>query len=266
MKRFLAIFLLHFQHIPQHRAQSFVWFIQLFINPLFMMLLWFGALKTSGGTTAHLTFEYITSYYFLLVFVSSVTMAHPEYGVAEQDINAGRLTKYLLKPFSYYWFKFNEEIHYRIIQGVFAIVILFLILTFTNLQIELASDALTWLLIVAMVINAFFISYTFKMILGLTAFWYTEVHGIFQLADMSSIVLGGYLMPIHLLPPWMYTIATFTPMPYIVYYPLIAAQGTIEHLDIIKIIGIQLVWLFVLGALYKTMWKKGINSFTAVGQ
>ena len=103
----LKIILLHFEHIIEHRARSFVWFLLALINPLILILFWRGA--SQENIASQISLPELTAYYFFLIFGVTFLMAHVEEDVAYYDIKQGNLVRYLLRPISYYWIKFYEE-------------------------------------------------------------------------------------------------------------------------------------------------------------
>lgn len=264
--QYLNILGLHFQTVFQHRARSFIWFLIALINPLFMILLWSGAASDDGKIADSWTIANLSTYYLFLIVAGSLLISHIEESVSELDIQEGRLVKYLLKPVSYYWFKFFEEIPHRVLQGFYGCLILVAIFFFYH-QTLLPQITLSWFLsTVIIMVLASFISFNFKMLLGFLAFWFTDIWGFYELVQIAMITLAGFIMPLSLYPEWLMTIAYFLPFSYMIYFPLLAIQGQLNSTELIRVIATQIAWLTVLTILYKVMWKQGIKQFTAVGQ
>lgn len=264
--RYLNIFSLHFQTVFQHRARSFVWFLIALFNPLFMILLWNGAAAQNGKITNDWTLTSLSTYYLFLIIGGSLLVAHVEEDVAEVDIRDGRLVKYLLKPVSYYWTKFFEEAPYRIIQGFYGIVVLGAIFFFIQ-RFELPTVSFMWLFTTTIIlILAYFISFTFKMIIGFLAFWFTDIWGIFELVHIAILTLAGFVMPLSLFPHWLMQLSYVLPFSYMIYFPILALQGKLLPNDTWNIITFQVAWLIALTIVYKLFWKRGIKQFTGVGQ
>jgi len=263
--RYLKILKLNFEKVFEHRARSFVWFTLSLINPLIMILFWKGAkLNANSHITNKWNISSLSAYYILLIIASSILISHIEEDVAYYDIRKGKLSNYLLRPISYYWLNLIQETPYRILQGIFAIIT-FSIFTFFMGKLFLfhQSNLLLNLIIAA---NSFFISFTFKISMALLAFWFINISGIFNTFEVVIAVFSGFILPLELMPQILKNIALITPFPYTIYYPIIAFQGKLTNFQSIKIIGIQLFWIFLLVLIYKFLWKKGIKRFTAVGQ
>ncbi len=264
--RFFNILVLHFEHILEHRARSFVWFLVSLFNPLLFILFWSGAFQNRKELGSGWSFSFLTSYYFLLTIAGSFLMAHVEEDIVEYDIGQGELVKYLVKPFSYYWFKFCEEIHYRILQGFYGIVLFLIFYLFFGSFVRLAQTPIVLILATSIVILAMFLAFTFKMILGLTAIWMTEVRALFQITEAVLAIFAGYIMPLELFSHSLATVAYVLPFSYMIYFPVVAFLGKLTALELIKVLAMQLVWLAILIMIYKIMWKRGLLKFTGVGQ
>lgn len=263
--RVLSIAALHFQQVFHHRLRSFVWFCIPLINNLTLILFWKGALQDTHGATDW-TMPAVTSYYFLLTIAGSMLTSHIEEDVAQYDIQYGELTRYLTRPFPYYWMKFIEEIPYRILQGSYGVILLILFTLFLGSFIRLSHDPVTILYSLIMFVLAFFLSFTLKMNLGYSAFWFKDSRGFFELVTVAVIVFSGGIVPLHLLPSPILTISNLLPFAYTAYYPIMALQGLYPHGVELQIILIQLVWLGILVAVNRLLWKQGIRLFTAFGQ
>lgn len=260
--RYVRLLSLFFQHVSEQRARTFVWFILSIYSPILMILFWRGAQTTAVGWNQ----SAISSYYLLLVIAGAMLMSHIEDDVARIDIQEGGLSSYLLKPFSYYWIKFYGELPWRVFQGLFGIISFTLILLVFHVKISLSFTPLSITTVLMLSIFAYFISFTYKIILGMLAFWFTDISGVYQLSEMLIFIFAGYIIPLRLYPDILSTFGYIFPFSYIIYFPIAALQGTLTIGEIIKVLIIQLVWIVVLFILYSFLWKKGIKMFTGVGQ
>lgn len=230
-----------------------------------MVVFWGGA--TSGGRTIdEWTFPMLASYYLYVMVALVLTMSHIEPDVANIDIKEGGISPYLLKPFSYYWLKLFYELPYRVIQGVMGFIALGIVAFVAKDLLVFTTSPQTISLVFLMLILAFILSFTFKMIIGLLAFWITELRGLFEVVEVLIMILGGTLMPISLYPELLQQIASFLPISYVIYYPVIAMQGQLSIIESVQIIGIQILWIIALGIIYKIMWRNGVKEYSAIGQ
>jgi len=206
----------------------------------------------------------ITYYYLFFIVAGGLLFVHVE-ADAYEDIQQGQLSVYLIKPFSYLSMKFFSELPWRLIQGSFGLITLLIVsLFFTLPQLSLRLDQILTALVV--MVFGYLIMFLFKMLVLLSALWFTDIGGLQQFSEMVVITLAGFIMPIRFFPGWAATIAYFTPFPYTIYFPIIAFQELIHRGELVMIIGAQLTWIFLLFLAYVYLWKIGLRKYSAVGQ
>jgi len=228
-------------------------------NPVLLLLFW-------KGSATKINYGYIFSYYLLLMIAGSLLISHIEEEVAFYDIKEGRLSSYLLKPFSYYWLRLLGEMPYRMLQGVYGVIVFGGIIIFTHSYNLVTTDVIKLFLSLWIITLAWFLSFTLQLTIGYIAFWVKDITGLFGSVDILRIVFGGFVMPIAMLPPVFKTASYILPFAYSTYFPVISMQGQLSYSSQILVIGIQLFWLGVLLKLSSFMWKKGIYKFSGVGQ
>lgn len=262
----IRIFLLHFQNVFENRARALVYFLISLLNPLIYIAFWDGA-ATAGGTIGDTgwTSQDITSYYFLLIIATSTLMAYIDMYVGPELIQQGTIVRYLLKPMSFFWMMFHVENSYRILNAVFGVGSVFLLWFFFGQEITIADSAVPLLLALWVAVNGFFISFTFRMIEGITAFFTVDIRGLRELTEAITFLFAGYVMPLALFPGWLETISYFLPFAYMIYYPIVAFQGLLSVQEMLQVIVIQTGWIVGMGVVYVMMWRVGVRRFTAVG-
>lgn len=261
----LRILLIYSQDMLQQRARNFVWFLTMLIGPLTLLLFWRGSIQNGTALHTNVSLPEITSYYFLFAIAGSLLMAHPEEWIAEREINQGELSQFLLKPISYYKIKLINEVPWRIAQGFFGIIFFLGFLFFGN-KVVFTNDAYVVLLSIIIMILAFFLSLTFKMLVGFTAFWTQSIIGLQDVIEVIMAIFGGFLMPLYLYPELLKKIASSLPFSYMLYYPVTAFQGRYQIQELVQIISVQILWLIFFFFLYRIVWSRGTKRFSAAGQ
>ncbi len=198
--RYFRIFLLHFQDAFENRGRSFVWLLLAIIGPLISLAYWIAVYGSSNHTIVGWSLPSVTSYYFLLVIAGSFLIAHSEEDVAVRDIQEGQLSTYLMRPFSYFWNHFVGEISWRLLQGVFSVLVVIVLTRFFGSFFSITSDPLIFILAIISLLCGFCISFLFKMLLGISAFWFTDFRGIQNISDIILLVLAGFIMPLEFFP------------------------------------------------------------------
>jgi len=263
--RALRIFLLHCQRIFEYRLKSFIWFLAPLMNSIFLIVFWRAALNGKSTVTGW-TMSDMTAYYLLLAVASTFLNSHVEDGVADEDIRQGDLARFLLKPISYYWIKFCEETPYRLLQCVYGIIFVLISTLVWGNFLKFSLSIENTILFIMIVVLAYFISFTYKLSLGLTAFWFKDAKGLHSALDVVALIFGGAILPIQLFPDYLQKIAYLTPFPYIIYYPITAFQNKYSINILFQIIGFQFFWLSIMLIFNRVLWNKGIKIFTAAGR
>lgn len=231
-----------------------------------MLVFWSGATKAQGGSIMGWDYSNFATYYLLIALAGSLFTAHVENSVATDDIKNGELTNYLLKPISYLKITFLNELPWRFIQGTLAITTIILISVAASGLIQITTSPLGIILAVFATILAYFISFLFKMCLGLLAFWLTEINGVLLIFEIIMDICAGIIIPLVFLPSLLQTFFNFLPFAYMIYYPILSLLGKLTTQQQLMTIGAQIVWLAVFYILYKFLWNQGIKKYTAVGR
>ncbi|HMS22168.1 MAG TPA: ABC-2 family transporter protein [Candidatus Levybacteria bacterium] len=265
MRRYFNIFLLEFQVAFAIKSLSLVWFLSALLGPLLMLAFWSSATASQGGSVLGWTFSNLATYYLLIVLGGSLFLAHIEFGLA-RDINRGDTTIYLLKPRPFFLLMFLHEIPWRLIQGLFTIIAILGIAYFTRNIIQVTDSPIHLMLALLMILLAYMMSFTFKMCVGLLAFWFTDASGIIQLDDFIVTICGGVIAPLIFIPLQFRLFLEVLPFAYILYYPAVALLGKLNYETELRVITVQLLWLIVFSILYRFFWRAGIKKFTAFGR
>ena len=264
--RYFRIFLIHFHRVIENRSRSVIWTLLSVFNPLIFLCYWVAVYKSSGSMVGGWSLSEVTSYYLLLTFGGSFLIAHIEESVAIEDIYEGGLVKYILRPFSYFWDLYFGELGWRLFQGAIGIMIFILFSIFFQSLTTIVSSPLLIFLTIISVILAYTLSFLFKMLLGFSAFWLTEFRGIQSTAEIIILIFAGFVVPLQFLPSMLQQASFILPFAYMVYYPILALQGKLDIVQILRLLAIQLLWISFFACMYRLMWNRGIKIFTGVGQ
>ena len=98
----------------------------------------------------------------------------------------------------------------------------------------------------ASVVLAIGISFGFRFLYNLPAFWLLHYRGPMLIALFVSLALSGMIIPVRFFPDWLATIANATPFPSLVQTPVDLFVGETQGLEIATALGVQAAWLAVL--------------------
>lgn len=110
------------------------------------------------------------------------------------------------------------------------------------------------------------IQFLIYCLLGITVFWTEESSNLLDLWNQVGGFLSGTYFPLSFLPEPFYNLVSMLPFKYIIYYPIdIYLRNEGISLDILRAIGVDIVWIFILLLLLNYVWKKGLKKYTAYG-
>lgn len=265
LMRYVRILFIHLQDVFQSRLRVFIWFLIPVIEASILLFFWKGPL-TKTASIAGWNYGELASYYIFLIIASSFIVCHIEEDVSKRDIKDGNLVNYVMRPFSYFWMKFFLEIPWRILQGAYGCILAVTIFLFAPSLFVFVNTLDGVLFSILIVIFALFLSFLYKMILGLIAFWLIDTSGIYEFLEIFYALLGGLILPLALMPNWLAQIASYSPFAYITYFPVIAFQGKLQTSELLHVLYMQGFWICFFGVLYQVLWNLGIKKFNTVGQ
>ncbi|PWU22571.1 hypothetical protein C5B42_05615 [Candidatus Cerribacteria bacterium 'Amazon FNV 2010 28 9'] len=261
--RFYHVFLTYLKDALEYRSKALVYFMYPLVSTTVMLIFWYAASSTHA--TGGYNFSFFLSYYLWMMLAGSALMCYAEDAIARYGIYRGDLSAQLLRPFSWMTHVLFAEVPWRVMGGVYSVLIMVGVSIFL-FPIQHNTTVVGWTLAIIAAALGFTISFLYKFILGSSAFWLTNTRGLTSLSDIIIMLFAGQLMPIRLMPPLFRSIALSLPFSSMVYIPVAALQGTLGTIELLRAIGIQLLWLCLLIPLQQFIWRRGLRVYTGVGQ
>ena len=176
----------------------------------------------------------------------------------------GQIGSDLLKPqnFFVYWLGVDTG---RAL-GSFLVRSLPLFLIFALFyDIVLPQPLLSWFYFLVSLIFAHLISFAWRFMVNLAAFWTPNALGIGRFVFGLSWMFSGIYMPLDLFPKWLAQFSRATPFGAGFYIPIQIFLGTVENQAIILSLSLQLFWIVVLVILDHVILSQGIRKLVIQG-
>lgn len=122
-----------------------------------------------------------------------------------------------------------------------------------------------WLAFLASVALAVAVSYAFRFLYNLPAFWLIDYRGVVSLAMLTATLFSGFIVPIALFPEWLAAIAHATPFPAMAQTPIDIAVGAIRGPAVLAALATQAGWLAGLLLLGRTVFAAGTRRLVVQG-
>lgn len=136
----------------------------------------------------------------------------------EATIRTGDVVSDLSKPFSYLTFWLARDYGRAVYFLLFRAVPILLIgqLTF---GLRWPAQPITWAALALSLVLAVTVSFAWRFLLNVSAFWTADARGIGYLMMAVLLFLGGFAVPVHFFPPWLRTLALALPFVSITQTP-----------------------------------------------
>jgi ABC-2 type transport system permease protein len=163
----------------------------------------------------------------------------------EETIRTGDVVSDLSKPFSYVGFWLARDLGRAAYFIVFrAVPILICGQIFFGLHWP--SSVFAWVVFAIGMALAVVVSFAWRMLLNLSAFWTTDARGLGGLAGAATLFLGGFLIPVRFFPDWLQPIVLALPFSSMIQIPADLFIERLDGLAALAALGQQLVWAVVL--------------------
>lgn len=263
MDKYFTIINVFWQRSMAYRFTVFSYRIGEVVELVVLIIMW-TAVFNSSPTIGGFTLKEMTTYLLIgNLFTAIVRNLLSE--VVARDIKDGTLSMYLIQPMGYFSYILTKEIGRISVMTVMSMFsqIFVCIIFFKNIIFN--TDLRYLAIIIAMLFLAFFTELLISFLVGLIAFWTSEVDGLYSSIDSLKKFFSGGYFPLSLLPKTFAQTSFILPFAYSFYVP---TQLYLKKFDIqtgLKGVGIQLLWVLILLALIHIIWRRGMKKYEGVG-
>jgi ABC-2 type transport system permease protein len=166
----------------------------------------------------------------------------------EQTIRTGDVVSDLSKPFSYlgFWLArfLGRSLYFFVFRGAPIMLcgqVLF--------GLHWPSSVGAWIAFMLSTVLAVVVSFGWRFLLNMSAFWTTDARGLGGLAEGVAMFMGGFVLPVRLFPDWLQPIALALPWTAIVQVPADLFVERLTGSAALSALGLQAMWaVAMLGA------------------
>lgn len=253
MKKFFAFMGIVWQQTLAYRAEHFVWFLLDLIPALVISNLWVYVHQAP-----------LVYYYIINILIERLTANHFEDWMID-EVKDGKISTYLIKPFSYRIFLAANELTWRFSGLIFVLPSLLLFYPLLK-NTPVPTITIHYLLLTLFLIPVIFLSrFCISFLIGSSSFWLSNSKAFSHFKWMMEGVFGGAWLPLFMFPQILQTVAKFTPFYYFFYFPNQLLLGQLTNLEIFTGLTIFLTWFCLLYLLSTLVWRQVIRAYSAVG-
>jgi len=263
-KKYLAVLKINWIQALEYRANALVGVVAIFSGLLIEYQIWnLIFVSQNVDSIKGFSFHELMVFIFLSIMVGQLKSSWHTSGEMIEGIRTGDINKYLIRPISYYNYHFMMFIGVNsLYYTVYSVLLLFLIIIFPGLIFPTLINIIGFFM--ALFISVF-LSYSIYYIMICLAFWFGEVRALVVAYNLSMIILSGQYIPIRLFPDYLLDIIYYTPLMYLVDFPVSIATGKIAFEDWASNFMISILWCVIMWFLGSIVYNKGIRSYEAYG-
>lgn len=179
-------------------------------------------------------------------------------------IRSGEIVSDLTKPFNFYGFWLARDLGRAAFQFIFRglPILLFFPLFFA---LKWPGSLEQWGLFLLSVGFAVLISFSWRFLVNLSAFWFLDAVGIGRFAWLTMTFFSGFLVPVAFFPDWLKVLVNLTPMPAMVNTPVEVYLGLVQGPALWEALGAQLLWCAGLAVLCEFLYRRGVQRLIVQG-
>lgn len=179
-------------------------------------------------------------------------------------VYTGQVAADLLKPMGYYRFWLAQDLGRAIAQLVLrglpmmiAYALLFGITTPNTIN--------QWLALALALGLAWLISFSWRFLVNLAAFWIPNALGIGRFFFLLSYFLSGFLMPLRFFPAWFEQLCYLTPFPQVVNAVIEVYLGVLGGPELVRTLLGQALWAALLIGASQVVLRLGVRRLVILG-
>lgn len=261
MRTYLEFAIKKFQNKMTYRLEFFMGIINT-VMTIVVYLCIYKALYAGADEIDGITFSMVATNFVISLGLSNAFGFNEMF--LQDKVHSGSITNEFLKPVNFVLRMLSENAG----EGIFKIVFNFVpAVCFTLLYTKLCppKSVLHLLLMLFSVVLGYLILWLISFIIQTWCFWLFSVWGIITIKNVFVNILSGALIPLWFMPPVLQKIISYTPFQSIYFTPVQIYLGNVEGVELLTSVGVQFLWIAVLGLIANAFWKKGVKKLVIQG-
>src|SRR5438046_10399849 len=166
---------------------------------------------------------------------------------------------------SYLAYPFSIFLSGRLVYTFVTLPPIALIFLYFGGYITLPHDPLIYVLATLSILMSALIQFFITYSLAMMAFWILEISTIVFIVYSFEYFLGGQMFPIDIMPAGIQAAMKWLPFYYELFCPIAIFLERLKGVELMQALAIQTGWLFLTWAAARTMWRRGLGHYQAVG-
>ncbi len=127
------------------------------------------------------------------------------------------------------------------------------------------TNPVVWVVFLVSVMLAIAVSFAFRFLYNLSAFWLLDYRGVLRIAVALAAFFSGFIIPVRFFPDWLQTLAYATPFPSMLQLPVDVFVGATTGTELVATLAMQVGWAVVLFAACLAAFSRGTRKLVVQG-
>jgi ABC-2 type transport system permease protein len=180
------------------------------------------------------------------------------------SVYSGDVSSDLLKPLNYFFFWLTRDLGRAfaslLLRGLTMMLVYALLF-----DITVPRSPGQWMALVIALTLSWLVSFSWRFLVNLAAFWTPDARGIGRFAYTLSWFLSGFLMPLRFFPDWFVRLCNWTPFPSMINAIVEIYLGVLTMGEIVRTLLIQLLWAVLLITACQLTLRAGVRRLVIQG-
>jgi len=176
----------------------------------------------------------------------------------------GQVGADLLRPLSFFLYWLGVDAGRALASFLIRSLPLFIVFAFFY-DISLPQSVSQWGFSLLSMILALLISFGWRFMVNLAAFWTPNAIGIGRFAFGLSWIFSGFYMPLAFFPEWLAELSRMTPFGASIYIPIQIFLGNLHGSALLESLLIQGFWIVTLFILDHIIMARGVRKLVIQG-
>lgn len=156
-------------------------------------------------------------------------------------VHQGDVAADLLKPMRLFSFWLAQDLG-RALVGLVLRGLTIMLVYALIFDVTYPQSAVQWLALTLSLALGWLLSFAYRFLVNLSAFWSPDAKGIGRFAFVIVMFFSGFLMPLRFFPEWLQTLAHLTPFPYMLNTVVEIYLGVLTGPHLIQALALQGLW------------------------
>jgi ABC-2 type transport system permease protein len=113
-------------------------------------------------------------------------------------------------------------------------------------HLQLPESLGTWIAFAVSVLLAIIVSFGFRWLVNLMAFWFLDFRGLNALSSLCITLFSGFILPLAFFPSWAERVLTVLPWASMIGIPIDVFLGRRTGIGLLAVLALQAAWAVAL--------------------